>query len=178
MIKKNIKRPVKTRKHKINGEVRFPEVRVTGDFEGKIMSSYDASRIASEMGLDLILISENATPPVVRIEDYNKFIYNIEKREKEIKKVQKKTEVKELTFSPNIADHDLGVKSKKAIEFLKDGSKVKCTLSLRGRENSMSERGQIVMLKFATLLADAGVPEDLPKLEGNKWIMMMKPLKK
>jgi translation initiation factor IF-3 len=179
MIKKaNMKRPIKVRKHKINGEVRFPEVRVTGDGGGKIMSSYEASKIAQEMGADLILISENANPPVVRIEDYNKFLYEIEKREKEIKKNQKRSEIKELTFSPNIADHDLGVKSKKAQEFLIEGNKVKCTLLLKGRENSMSERGHIVMLKFATLLEEVGVPEDLPKLEGNKWIMIMRPVKK
>ncbi len=83
-----------------------------------------------------------------------------------------------MTFSSNIADHDLGVKSKKAIEFLSEGNKVKCTLLLKGRENSMSERGHIVMLKFATLLEDVGVPEELPKLEGNKWTMVMKPVKK
>ena len=113
------KRNFKVRKHKINGEVRFPQVRVTsGEFSGKIMSSYEASKIAEQLGLDLILISENASPPVVRIENYNKFLYDLEKREKEIKKNQKKSEVKELTFSSNIADHDLGVKSKKAIEFL------------------------------------------------------------
>ena len=173
-----MKRPFKARKHKINGEVRFPQVRVTGDGGGKIMSSDEASKIAEEMGVDLILISENANPPVVRIEDYNKFLYDIEKREKEIKKNQKRSELKELTFSSNITDHDLGVKSKKAIEFLSEGNKVKCTLLLKGRENSMSERGHIVMLKFATLLEDVGVPEELPKLEGNKWTMVMKPVKK
>lgn len=173
-----MKRPIKVRKHKINGEVRFPQVRVTGNFGGEIMSSYDASKKAQEMGVDLILISENANPPVVRIEDYNKFLYEIEKREKEIKKNQKKVETKELTFSASIADHDLEVKSKKANEFLVSGNKVKCTLSLKGRENSMADRGQIVMLKFATLLEDVGVPESLPKLDGNKWIMVLKPLKK
>lgn len=168
----------KVRKHKLNSEVRFPQVRITGDFGGRIMSSYDASKISEEMGLDLILISENAVPPVVRIENYNKFLYDLEKKEKEMKKGQKKAEVKELTFSPNIADHDLGVKSKKAVEFLDDGMKVKCTLSMKGREAAMSERGQIVMLKFATLVENAGVPEDMPKMEGNKWFMILKPNKK
>lgn len=168
----------KTRRHKLNSEVRFNQVRVTGEFEGKIMSSYDASKIAEQNGLDLILISENAIPPVVRIEDYNKFLYDLEKREKEIKKNQRKSEIKELTFSPNIADHDLGVKSKKAIEFLDNGMKVKCTLSMKGREAAMSERGQIVMLKFATLVDNFGVPEDMPKMDGNKWYMVIKPNRK
>ncbi len=138
----------------------------------------EASKISEERGLDLILISEGATPPVVRIEDYNKFLYDLEKREKEIKKNQRKSEVKELTFSPNIADHDLGVKSKKAMEFLDDGMKVKCTLSMKGREASMSEKGQIVMLKFATLVENSGIPEDMPKMDGNKWYMVLKPNKK
>jgi translation initiation factor IF-3 len=168
----------KVRKHKLNGEVRFPQVRVTGDFGGKIMSSYEASKLSEEMGLDLILISESAIPPVVKIENYNKFLYDLEKREKEIKKGQKRSEVKELTFSPNIADHDLGVKSKKALEFLKNGMKVKCTLSMKGREAAMFERGQIVMLKFATLVEESGVPEDMPKRDGNKWFMVLKPNKK
>ncbi len=168
----------KVRKHKLNNEVRFPQVRLTDETGSKIMSSYDASKMAQEAGLDLILISENATPPVVRIEDYNKFLYDLEKREKEIKKNQRKTEVKELTFSANIADHDLEVKSKKAIEFLSEGMKVKCTLSMKGREASMSERGQIVMLKFATLVENSGIPEDMPKMDGNKWFMILKPNKK
>ena len=173
------KRNFKVRKDKINGEVRFPQVRVTsGEFSGKIMSSYEASKIAEQLGLDLILISENASPPVVRIENYNKFLYDLEKREKEIKKNQKKSEVKELTFSSNIADHDLGVKSKKAIEFLKEGMKVKCTLSMKGREASMAQRGQIVMLKFATLIEEAGIPEEMPKMDGNKWLMILRPNKK
>ena len=168
----------KVRKHKLNSEVRFPQVRIVGSYEGKIMSSYDASKIAEELGLDLILVTENAEPPVVRIENYQKFLYDLEKREKEIKKNQRKTEVKELTFSPNIADHDLGVKSKKAIEFLDSGVKVKCTLPMKGRESSMAQKGQIVMLKLAKMVEDSGTPEDMPKLEGNKWYMVLKPNKK
>ena len=177
----NMKRPQRSqrvKKHKINNEVRYPEVRVTGSFEGKIMSSYEASKIAEEMGLDLILISEGAKPPVVKIEDYNKFLYDNEKREKEAKKNQKKSEVKDLTFSSNIADHDLGVKSKKAIEFLNGGMKVKCTLPMKGREITMSNRGHIVMLKFATLVEEAGTLEDMPRLEGTKWSMVLKPIKR
>ncbi len=176
MIKK---RTFKERKHRINGEVRFPQVRVTGDIgQGKILSSYDASKLAETNGMDLILISESAVPPVVKIEDYSKFLYNLEKREKESRKHQRKTETKEISLSPNIADHDLTVKSKKALEFLEKGNKVKCTLAMKGRENSMAEKGQIVMLKFATILESCGVPEDLPKLEGTKWHMILRPLRK
>jgi translation initiation factor IF-3 len=104
----------KVRKHKINSEVRFPEVRVIGDRNGELMSSFDAAKIAREEGKDLILINENVSPPVVRIEDYNKFLYEASKREKEVKKNSKSNDTKEIKLSINIADHDLLVKSKRA----------------------------------------------------------------
>jgi translation initiation factor IF-3 len=173
------KPPVKEKKHKTNGEVRFPQVRVTGEIgQGQIMSSYEASKLAESNGKDLILISENANPPVVKIEDYGKFLYEFEKREKENKKNQKKSDVKEISLSANIADHDLSVKSKKALEFLEDGNKVKLTLLLKGRQHNMSQQGQVVMLKFATLVEESGIPEAMPKLEGSKWNMILKPRKK
>jgi len=173
------KPPVKEKKHKTNGEVRFPQVRVTGEIgQGQIMSSYEASKLAEDNEKDLILISENATPPVVRIEDYGKFLYELEKREKESRKNQKKTELKEISLSVTIADHDLGVKSKKALEFLEDGNKVKLTLLLKGRQHNMAQQGQVVMLRFATLVEEVGVPEAMPKLEGSKWNMILKPKKK
>jgi len=171
--------PLKERKHKIKSEVRFPQVRVSGEIgQGEIMSSYEASKLAEQHGKDLILIAENANPPVVKIEDYGKFSYELEKREKESRKNQKKSETKEISLSLNIADHDLGVKSKKAVEFLDEGNKVKVTLLLKGRQHNMSDQGQLVMLKFATLVKESGVPEDFPKLEGSKWNMILKPKKK
>ena len=171
--------PKKENKHKINSEVRFSQVRVIGDIgQGKVMSSYEAIKLAQENEKDLILINENGEPPVVRIEDYGKFLYELEKKEKESRKNQKRTELKEISLSATIADHDLGVKSKKAIEFLKDGNKVKLTLLLKGRQHNMSQQGQIVLLKFATLVEEIGIPENLPKLEGSKWSMILKPKKK
>jgi len=171
--------PLKERKHKINGEVRFPQVRVTGEIgQGAIMSSYEASKLAEANEKDLILISENANLPVVKIEDYGKFLYEVEKREKENKKNQKKSEVKEISLSVNIADHDLEVKSKKASEFLEEGNKVKLSLLLKGRQHHMADKGQLVMLKFATLVESLGVPETMPKLEGSRWHMVLKPKKK
>jgi len=173
------KPPVKEKKHKTNGEVRFPQVRVTGEIgQGQIMSSYEASKLAEDNEKDLILISENAIPPVVRIEDYGKFLYELEKKEKESRKNQKKTELKEISLSVTIADHDLGVKSKKALEFLEEGNKVKLTLLLKGRQHNMAQQGQVVMLKFATLVEEIGIPEAMPKLEGSKWNMILKPKKK
>jgi translation initiation factor IF-3 len=142
------------------------------------MSSLEAFKIAQEQGLDLVLINENANPPIVRIEDYGKFIYDQEKREKEAKKNVHKTQLKEISLSLNITDHDLGTKSKKALEFLEDGDKVKLSLLMKGRQNAMRENGEIVMLKFAQLVENSGIPEALPKLEGNRWNMTIKPKKK
>jgi translation initiation factor IF-3 len=175
----NKKQFQKERKHKINNEVRFLQVRLSGEIgKGEVMSSYEAFKLAESLEKDLILITENANPPVVKIEDYGKFLYENEKREKENRKNQKKTELKEIQLSLNIADHDLNVKSKKALEFLSDGNKIKCILLMKGRENKMSAQGQLVMLKFATLIEEFGVPENMPKLEGNKWNMILKPIKK
>lgn len=168
----------KERKHKINGEVRFPEVRVIGSYNGQLMSSFEASKIAQEEGVDLILINENANPPIVRIEDYGKFIYDSERKEKEAKKNVHKTQLKEISLSVNIADHDLGIKAKKALEFLDNGDKVKLSLLMKGRQMSMKASGEVVMLKFAHFVEESGIPESLPKLEGNRWNMIIKPKKK
>ena len=166
------------RKHKINSDVRFPQVRLVGDGDPKIISSWEASKIAESMGKDLILINENQDPPIVRIEDYNKFIYDIEKAEKERKKNAVKIEIKEIQLSCEIADNDLLTKSRKGEEFLNDGDKVKCVISLKGRQKSMPERGELVMLRFAEILGEVGTPEALPKLDGSRWIMTLKPKKK
>lgn len=170
--------PQKERKHKINSEVRFPQVRLVGDGEPKIMSSYDASKLAEELGLDLILINESQTPPIVKIGDYNKFIYDTEKAEKERKKNSQKSETKEIQLSCDIHDNDLQTKAKKAKEFLEDNDKVKVVIQLKGRQKAMPERGELVMFKFAESLIEVGVPEVMPKLEGSKWLMTMRPKKK
>ncbi len=169
--------PQKERKHKINSEVRFPLVRLIGDGEPKIMSSFDAAKLAESLELDLILINESQTPPIVKISDYNKFIYDTEKAEKEKKKNSNKSEIKEIQLSCDIQDHDLMTKSRKGIEFLKDGNKVKVVIQLKGRQKGMPERGEVVMLKFAKILGELGNPEQLPKLDGAKWLMTIKPKK-
>ena len=166
-------------KHKINGEVRFPQVRLVGFYdEPKIMSSYEASKLAESEELDLILINENQTPPIVRIADYKKFLYDTEKAEKEKKKNSSKSVTKEIQLSPEISSNDLNTKIRKGIEFLEEGNKVRCTLLLKGRQRALPERGEIVMLKYAEGIDEVGVPEHLPKLESSKWIMMLKPRKK
>lgn len=164
-------------KHKLNNEVRFPSVRLIGDNGSSILSSKEAYDIAVSEGKDLILISENANPPVVKIEEYSKFLYKIEKVEKEKRKNASKVELKEIQLSCTIADNDLNTKSKKAIEFLEEGNKVKCVIRLIGRQRSMPESGELVMLKFAEITSNYGSPETMPKLDGNRWIMTLKPKK-
>jgi translation initiation factor IF-3 len=168
----------KQRKHKINSEARFPKVRVVGSGEPQIMSSYEASKLAQSLGLDLILINESQDPPIVKIDDYNKFLYSLEKAEREKNKNSKKSVVKEIQLSPGISEHDIGTKARKANQFLEDGNKVKVVLQLKGRQKGSPERGEIVMLKFFTHLEENGVAEALPKLERSRWLMMVRPKKK
>lgn len=172
------KRPEIKRKHKINHELTFPEVRLVGRGEPVVMTTQEAQKIAYSEEKDLILINENQNPPIVRIEDYNKFLYEQEKAEKEKKKLANKSQLKEIQLSVNISDHDLETKSKKGREFLKDGDKVKVVISLKGREKANPSRGELVMLKFAQSVEEFGIPESMPKLESGKWIMMMKTKKK
>lgn len=172
------KRPEIKRKHKINQELTFPEVRLVGRGEPVVMTTQEAQKIAYSEEKDLILINENQNPPIVRIEDYNKFLYEQEKAEKEKKRLANKSQLKEIQLSVNISDHDLETKAKKGREFLKDGDKVKVVISLKGREKANPARGELVMLKFATSVEEFGIPESMPKLESGKWIMMMKTKKK
>ena len=166
----------KERKHKINTDIKFNTVRLVGMGEPQVLTFFEAFNLARAEGKDLILISENGDTPIVRIEEYTKFLYNLEKKEKELKKKSAQIETHEIKLSCEIADHDLETKSKKAIEFLEDGEKVKVIIQLKGRQNTHAERGELVMLKFAALLDKVGLPEAFPKLESSKWLMNMKPL--
>jgi translation initiation factor IF-3 len=142
------------------------------------MSSFEASKLAQSLGKDLILINEHQNPPIVKIEDYNKFIYNLEKAEKEKKKNTIKSEIKEIQLSCEIASNDLQTKARKAKEFIEDGDKVRLVLPLKGRQKQMSERGESVLERFYELLSDICIHEDLPKLEGSKWTMTIKAKRK
>jgi translation initiation factor IF-3 len=172
-------RVIKTNKHKLNNEVRFPQVRLVGFYDDPIlMSSYEASKLAEENELDLILINENQDPPIVRIEDYKKFLYDTEKAEKEKKKNSVKSITKEIQLSPEISENDLNTKIKKGLEFLEDGNKIKVVLQLKGRQKATPQRGELTMLKFAKSIDENGTLESLPKLEGGRWFMMVKPISK
>lgn len=166
---------MKKRLHKINTDIRSDRVRLVGHGDPIVLSFNEAFKMAKTEGHDLILISENGDIPIVKIEEYNKFLYNLEKKDKEMKKKSSQNVIREIKFTCEIQDHDLATKSKKALEFLGDGDKVKCTLVLKGRQNAMPERGELVMYKFAEIVSEFGLPEALPKKEGNKIIMTLKP---
>jgi translation initiation factor IF-3 len=161
----------------INEQIRDKELRViTGD--GKqlgVMSRADAQAEARKRNLDLVLISPKAKPPVVKILDYGKYRYELQKKEKEARKKQKTMRVKEIRLSTFIEDHDIQVKAKAAARFLKDGDKVKVGLRFRGRERDHTARGYEVMEKFAEELADVATVEKRPKMEGRNLTMFIAP---
>lgn len=143
-----------------------------------VYSLAQAQRMAEEQELDLVEISPKADPPVCRIIDYRKFLYDQKKRQKELKANQSKVTIKEIRFGPNTDDHDFEFKLKHARKFLEEGSKVKAYVFFRGRTIVFKERGEILLLKFAQELEDVGLVEQLPKLEGKRMTMMINPKKK
>jgi len=165
-------------KHKINDKIRYPEVRVVEGIDTGIYDTSEALREAEDLGLDLVLITENAKPPVCKVIDYKKFLYEEKKKQKEQEKNQIKVVVKEVRLSPNIGDHDFDVVKKRAHGFLEDGNKVKVTLRFKGRNIVFKERGEEVMLRFADELSEVGVPESMPKLQNRQMIFTIKPKKK
>ena len=142
------------------------------------MTTQAALQLANELELDLVEISPKADPPVCRIIDYKKFLYAQKKKQKEIKAKQAKVVVKEIRFGPNTDDHDFQFKLNHARKFLQDGAKLKAYVFFRGRTIVFKERGEILLLKFATALEDVGTVEQMPKLEGKRMTVMFNPKKK
>lgn len=140
-----------------------------------VVSSKKALDIAYERKLDLVKVAPNAKPPVCRIMDYGKYKYELAKKEKEAKKNQKVINVKEVRLTPSIESHDLNVKAKRAIEFLKSGDKVKVSVRFRGRELGHTDIGKEVLLEFADITSEVGVIEKEPKLEGKNMVMYLVP---
>ncbi|MGN6493108.1 MAG: translation initiation factor IF-3 [Agriterribacter sp.] len=162
--------------HRTNHMIRVPQVRLVGDnVEVGVYNTQEAQKMAQEQGLDLVEISPNADPPVCKIIDYNKFLYEKKKKEKEMKANSKVSEVKEIRFTPNTDDHDFNFKAKHAEDFLKEGNKVKAYVQFKGRAIMFKERGELLLLKFAERLAEIGVPEGLPKLEGKRMLIIFAP---
>lgn len=131
--------------------------------------------MAQEQSLDLVEISPQADPPVCKIIDYNKFLYEKKRKEKEMKAKSKSAEVKEIRFTPGTDDHDFDFKSKHAEEFLREGNKVKAYVQFKGRAIMFKERGELLLLKFAERLAEVGQPEALPKMEGKRMLIIFAP---
>ncbi|MCL2649422.1 MAG: translation initiation factor IF-3 [Candidatus Azobacteroides sp.] len=164
--------------YRINEKIRLKEVRLVGDnVEQGIYSITEALKIAREQELDLIEISPNAVPPVCRIADYQKFVYQQKKRQKEQKAKSVKVVVKEIRFGPQTDDHDYNFKLKHAKNFLEEGAKVKAYVFFKGRSILFKEQGEVLLLRFANDLEDHGKVEQLPLLEGKKMIIMLAPKK-
>ncbi len=163
--------------HRINSQITAPQVRVVSDeLEGaQVMSIREALALADQMEMDLIEISPKADPPVCRIADYQKFLYQQKKKAKEIKAKQAKVVIKEIRFGPQTDDHDYNFKLRHAQNFLQEGAKVKAYVFFRGRSIVFSEQGQILLLRFATDLEEYGKVEMMPKLEGKRMTMMLAP---
>jgi len=173
-------RVVKEDPHRINSKITgVNEVRVVGEgVEQGVFPIAHALRMAEEMGLDLVEISGSADPPVCRIIEYKKFLYDLKKKQKEIKAKQATIEMKEIRFGPNTDEHDINFKLKHTRKFLEEGHKVKAFVFFRGRSIVFKERGEILLLKFAQDLEDIGIVEAMPKLEGKRMIMYLIPKKK
>ena len=164
--------------YRINERIRVREVRLVGDdIEQGIYPTSQALKIAEAKGLDLVEISPNAAPPVCRITDYQKFVYQQKKRQKEQKAKSVKVVVKEIRFGPQTDAHDYDFKLKHAKGFLSDGAKVKAYVFFKGRSILFKEQGEVLLLRFATDLEDYGRVEQMPVLEGKRMIIMMSPKK-
>ncbi|HOU69554.1 MAG TPA: translation initiation factor IF-3 [Paludibacteraceae bacterium] len=165
--------------HRINERIRVKEVRLVGEnVEPGIYPIEQARQFAEEQELDLVEISPNAEPPVCRITDYQKFLYQQKKREKELKAKATKVVVKEIRFGPQTDDHDYNFKLKHAIEFLNDGSKIKAYVFFKGRSILFKEQGEVLLLRFANDLEEYAKVDQLPQLEGKRMIIQLSPKKK
>ena len=173
MKKDNIKH-----QYRVNEQIHVREVRIVGDgIESTVMPTFKAIQLAEQKGVDLVEISPNAQPPVCRLIDYSKFIYQQKKHQKEMKAKQVKVDVKEIRFGPQTDDHDYNFKLKHAQGFLSDGDKVKAYVFFKGRSILFKEQGEVLLLRFAADLEDYGKVEQMPQLEGKRMIMFIAPKK-
>ena len=164
--------------YRINCQIRAKEVRLVGDnIESKVYPIAQALRIAEEHEADLVEISPTAQPPVCRVIEYSKFLYQLKKRQKEMKAKQVKTEVKEIRFGPQTDDHDFNFKKNHAISFLKDGNKVRAYVYFKGRSILFKEQGEVLLLRFANDLEEYAKVEMMPVLEKKKMTIVLAPKK-
>lgn len=164
--------------YRVNDQIRVREVRIVGDdIESTVMPTFKAIQLAEQKGVDLVEISPNAEPPVCRLIDYSKFLYQQKKKQKEIKAKQVKIETKEIRFGPQTDDHDYNFKLKHAQGFLQDGDKVKAYVFFKGRSILFKEQGEVLLLRFAQDLEEYGKVESMPVLEGKRMSMFIAPKK-
>lgn len=170
---------ISKREHRLNDEIRVREVRLI-DENGKQLGIYpirEALNVAAEKGLDLVEVSPNANPPVCRLMDYGKFLYEKSRREREARRAQRQVEVKEIQIRPKTADHDINVKLNRARKFLQQGDKIRVRVRFRGREITRPELGVEIMQKVATELREVATIEQPPGLEGSSMVMILAPIK-
>lgn len=174
-----MRRPVQEDLHQINEKIVANELRLVGDNVGEqgVYPTSKALAMAREQELDLVVISDKADPPIARILEYKKFLYEQKKKQKELKSKQVKVVVKEIRFGPQTDDHDYDFKKKHAEKFLEEGSKLKAYVFFKGRSIVFKDQGEILLLKLAQELEHVGKVDQLPKLEGKRMIMMMSPKK-
>ena len=163
--------------YRINEQIRVREVRIVGDGGSTVVPTREALDMARDQGVDLVEISPNANPPVCRLIDYSKFLYQQKKRQKEMKAKQVKVEVKEIRFGPQTDEHDYQFKLKHAKEFLEEGNKVRAYVFFRGRSILFKEQGEVLLLRFANDLEEVGKVESMPSLEGKKMFLYLAPKK-
>ena len=163
--------------YRVNGQIHVREVRVVSDGGSEVMPTRKALDLARQQELDLVEISPNAQPPVCRIIDYSKFLYQQKKRQKEMKQKQVKVEVKEIRFGPQTDDHDYQFKLNHAKEFLEEGNKVRAYVFFRGRSILFKDQGEVLLLRFANDLEEVAKVEQLPKLDGKKVFLFLAPKK-
>lgn len=163
--------------YRVNGQIHAREVRLVTDDGSEVMPTKKALGLAREQEVDLVEISPNAQPPVCRLIDYSKFLYQQKKRQKEMKQKQAKVDVKEIRFGPQTDDHDYQFKLKHAKGFLEEGNKVRAYVFFRGRSILFKEQGEVLLLRFANDLEEYGKVEQLPKMEGKKMFLYLAPKK-
>ena len=167
----------KQNQYRVNEQIRVREIRIVGENGSTVMPTKEALDMARQQGVDLVEISPNANPPVCRLIDYSKFLYQQKKRAKEMKAKQVKVEVKEIRFGPQTDEHDYQFKLKHAKEFLEEGNKVRAYVFFRGRSILFKEQGEVLLLRFANDLEEVGKVESMPSLEGKKMFLYLAPKK-
>ena len=164
--------------HRINDRIRVPKIRLVGEnVEPGVFETRQALRMADDIDLDLVEISPNADPPVCKIIDYSKFMYDQRKKQKELASKAVKVVIKEIRFGPNTSDHDYEFKKKHAIEFLQAGNKVKAFVFFRGRSIVFKDKGEILLLRLAQDLEEYGKVEHMPSMDGKKMNLTLAPKK-